>query len=670
MPDEKRLNLKTDRLDELGQMLDRQLQRQLDIRMPIEQRWLEDLRQYHGKYSEDVETILRRQEEQTGSSAIFVNLTRPKCDTTIARFTDTLFPTDDKNWTIQPTPDPELSELESDESEEVAGAASVENEQAKAGAKAMTREIDDQLTEAKYAAKARDVIEDGVKLGTGIVEGPIVVGRVRKAWKKVDAGVYNLEIIKDQRPGIDHVSPWDFVPDMSGRCIEECEYFYRRRYLTRRKLAALAGQPGYMKDQIKNVLQSGADWNSEYSSGDDNIQRLREISGVFDGSLKNRFELWKFTGELERELMLDVGLLPDSKADDPFAQMHVEIYFCNGIVIKAVSLPLDTDEPAYSVFNWIKSEGSVYGYGLPYVMRASQEIANKSWRAMLDNAALSVGPQVVANQAIIEPADGVWTMTPRKTWFLTDKTLSVNEAFATFDISSYQPELQNIFQQAIELSDMETAIPRIQTGDLTGTPAQTATAAAMYMNASLIVYKKAVKNWDDDITVPLISRFYDYNMQYSDDEDIKGDFEVDARGSSALLVKETQVPALLGLMAYANDPTYGPLTKAAALYRKAVEAQRINPDDVIYTDEEIAQAQANQPPPQPSIDEQKIAIDQEKNQIAREKNEQDKNLKTMELGLRYSADAEKLQAEQERTTMVEETKRSEQDLKLVMGSGI
>jgi hypothetical protein len=108
-------------------------------------------------------------------------------------------------------------------------------------------------------------------------------------------------------------------------------------------------------------------------------------------------------------------------------------------------------------------------------------------------------------------------------------------------------------------------------------------------------------------------------MQNSDKEAIKGDFSVDARGSSALLVKETQNHALLSLLTISESPIYSPLTKHAELYRKAVQAQHINADDVIKTDEEIA-ADAQQPDPQ----QQQLA------QLAIEKlNEEIANLKLM-----------------------------------------
>ena len=74
-------------------------------RDPVEKRWLEDLAQFHGKYDEKVSTDLRDDKK----SALFINQTRPKTNVMESRLSDMLFPTDDRNWGIGPTPVPELT---------------------------------------------------------------------------------------------------------------------------------------------------------------------------------------------------------------------------------------------------------------------------------------------------------------------------------------------------------------------------------------------------------------------------------------------------------------------------------------------------------------------------------------------------------------------------------
>jgi hypothetical protein len=72
----------------------------------IEDRWVEDLRQYHGRYDADTEKNLNNDKTK---SRLFVNKTRTKTHGWEARLSDLLFPTDVRNWAISATPVPELS---------------------------------------------------------------------------------------------------------------------------------------------------------------------------------------------------------------------------------------------------------------------------------------------------------------------------------------------------------------------------------------------------------------------------------------------------------------------------------------------------------------------------------------------------------------------------------
>ena len=210
---------------------------------------------------------------------------------------------------------------------------------------------------------------------------------------------------------------------------------------------------------------------------------------------------------------------------------------------------MDSDDRPFAVFNWEKDESSIFGFGVPCLMRSAQKVINASWRMMMDNAGLSVADQLVINKELLYPADGSWDMTPKKIWYLRDKTRSVQEAFSSFSTPSHQVELANIFSMARQLADEETNLPLIAQGEMGPHTTKTSSGMAMLMNSSNIVLRKAVKNWDDDITRPLITRFYDWNMQYNEKAEIKGDFSIEARGSGALLVREKQQE---NLMIYSN----------------------------------------------------------------------------------------------------------------------
>jgi hypothetical protein len=117
-----------------------------------EERWIKDLRQYRGEYDPEVLAKLHPKR-----SKAFLSLTRTKTKTVSARETDLLFPANgDKNWSINPSPIPELVpqiiEKISLQYQEATGEAPDEvmirkfiNEEAEKRARNMEQEMHDQL---------------------------------------------------------------------------------------------------------------------------------------------------------------------------------------------------------------------------------------------------------------------------------------------------------------------------------------------------------------------------------------------------------------------------------------------------------------------------------------------------------------------------------------------
>ncbi len=91
-------------LEVFGQRLKNDLQTQLNERRPIEQRWVKNMRQYKSMY----EDAKKKAAEKDDKSTVFVGYTRSKTDSWVAQMTDMLFPADDKNYGISPTPVPDL----------------------------------------------------------------------------------------------------------------------------------------------------------------------------------------------------------------------------------------------------------------------------------------------------------------------------------------------------------------------------------------------------------------------------------------------------------------------------------------------------------------------------------------------------------------------------------
>jgi len=705
------------KLEMLGGRLQVKLKDYVSQREPIERRMLEDLRQFHGRY--DWETESAMSDPKYKRSKVFANITRSKTNAAEARIADMLFPADDQNWEIRPTPVPETAKQAQGFDGEQAqampqlgqmpqqqpGAPDPMDEQAKIAARGMARVIEDQLNECQYNILARRTIHQAAVLGTGVLKGPINVAKRDRKWSKVEDPatgkvVRVLDLDARIAGAVEWVDVWNFYPDMSAKTVDECEAVYERKFISRRQLKDLARRPGYLKDQIAKVLEKGP---REFATTSDHIQKMREIAGVTGVTDDTRFELWEYHGPVEAEDLQACGC--DVEGD--FSELEAVVVFIGDHVIFADINPLETGDRPYCVWNWEEDESCLFGYGVPFLMRTPQRILNAAWRMMMDNSGAAVGPQIAVKSSKVQPSNGQWSLEPMKLWFITDPNIAVNDAFATFDINSHQAELANILQLAKNFADEETNLPMIAQGEKGSAP-DTATGISILMNAANTVLRRMVKSFDDYVTKPMITRFYDYNMQNHPDDNIKGDFDVDARGSTALLVKELQTQQLLQFGQYYAHPAFAPILgpKAPSFLRRIAESMRISPDDAVPTDEELAALQqqaaeaAQQQPPQqdPRIvaaqmraeaDVQRAQYeaqaDQVEMQTRQEMSQQDMQYKLAALELEREVAMLKLAATKELTleqikakladTTIRETSRkqlfaAEQELKLRTGSGI
>ncbi len=599
----------------------------------IERRWIDDLLQYHGQY----DTRTAKKLEEAELSQLFINQTRTKTDAMSARLMDLLFPTDDRNWGIQPTPVPALTDAataaseaskqlrqqmeaetaqagmpapktaqQADQVDAAAKALDTAIEEARRRANLMTEEIDDQLKESNYQAVMRDVIECASKLGIGVAKGPVTGDKIRQGWKKNPAGTYQLEMSQGDRPAMRFVDPWSYFPDMEVGNVQDGEGDYERHLMNRKKLRALSNLPGFDKDAIRRLLLE-----KPRETAPSYLADLRNITGDNQQVTGDLYHVWEYSGCLDYEDMRDLAYAMAMSATDetsrngylatydelqevdPLTEVNAVVWFCQSEILKFSIYPYDSGECLYSVFCLSKDEASIFGYGIPSIMRDPQRSLNAAWRAMMDNAGLSAGPQIVMDTKAIEPADGSWKIRPRKIWKVKDGIPKDARPFEVFNIPTMQGELAAIVDLSMRFIDLMTQMPQIAQGEQGSGITKTAQGMAILMNSANVVFRRIVKNFDDDMTTPNIRRFYDWNMQHNSKEEIKGDYEVDARGSSVLLVREMQAQNLMILaMQLGGHPVYGPMLKNRDMLKKVFQAHMIPVDEVLLTQDEIDAAMA------------------------------------------------------------------------------
>lgn len=637
-----------DKLKEIIGRLDAEVTSRIGKRYSLERRWIADLEQYHGYYDPKTAKDLHDDER----SELFINATQTKTNALAARLKDLLFPTDEKNWGINPTPVPTLSDnaeraaaaarqkqdqakamqgqvqqmtddgaapeeiapsaqqaqaaqQEADEAKEAASKLTARMEEGRKRADLMEKEIEDQLVECRYQTVKREQIDIAVKLGTGVTKGPVTGNKVRRGWKAdPESGEYKLDISSGGQPAFYGVDIWGFFPDMDVTKIEDGNGTFERHLMNRRMIRELQHLQGFDKDAIRRLLQLAPS-----TAAPAYLAELRNIRAATQQATSDLYHVFEYYGPLEPDDMQALALHMLTSKDetvgaiagealrqveeiDPLMSVNACIWFCQGEILKFAVYPYDSGECIYSVYNLMKDEASIFGYGMPAIIRDPQSALNGAFRAMMDNAGVSSGPQIVIDMQNIEPEDGDYRLKPRKIWRAKNGIQKENLPFQLFHIETRQVELANIIAICERFIDMTSAVPQViqgQVGEVgTHNVMNTALGTALLHNSANIVFRSYVKNFDDDVTTPDIRRAYDWNMQFNEKTDIKGDYEVDARGSSVLLMRELQAQNLMVIaIQLGGHPIFGPMLRNRELLKKIFQAYMIPADEVMLSDDEI-----------------------------------------------------------------------------------
>lgn len=629
-----------------------------------DRRWSLDLDQYNGKdaasqATPDMMSVVQQggmpvqtSKSKSVRSTVFVQVTRQKTNSMAARWADIVCPTDERNFGIQATPIPGLPSFVQVAPQAAdsgpaaptaapaaapqtppAGAPPIGGPQPAAGgapsapggqgggaalqmapvsaavqqlldqqaeahrrAERMQQAIQDAFDECDMPAEDRKCLFNASLFGAGVKKGPVVVNRTRKAWaKRVDASgaeTWVMDTVDELAPASFSIDPRYCWPDpQCGESVQNGRGFFELDRKTGKQVRGLRKQPAYIREQLDQVIESGPQ-----SQKCPALLDAREDRDLAPGDL---YEHWIYWGEIDRDDLEAAGVtLPDDEMDVVSACVEM----INSTVVRAYINPLADGAIPYDIVPCERIPGSVWGYGVPYLMRSQQQVINSAWRMLLDNAGISSGPQIIMKPGAVQPANKDFSITPRKVWYAMDDVDDVTKVFTSVEFNSHQAELSAILDLADRLADQETAVPMLSQGQQGSAP-ETVGGMQILMQGANVMLRRLVKHYDDYITKQHVRRYYNYEMEYGEDAECKGDFNIVALGSSALVVRDIQNQAYTNLLAMGTNPAYAPLINLKNLFTKALEAQHIDPHDVMNTDQEIQAAlqRAAQQQPDPRV---------------------------------------------------------------------
>lgn len=538
-------------------------------------------------------------------STVFFNITRPYVDAASARIGDMLLPTDDKGWAIGPTPIPQLSEIaKGNLPEEMVGQIQADPRlpddaakqaqmgeitksademvtRAKEAAEKAEKRIEDWHVECQYNAEMRQVIEDSAKIGTGVMKGPIPS---KQQGVKYTEGA--LEFYEKTQPKSQRVDAWNCFPDKGcGNNIHKGAYHWERDYITERELNNLIGVPGYIEEQIELCIDEEPHKAVKSFSGDH-----ESMKGLVKRDKTNLYEIWYYYGRLSKEDMECCGL--EAKEGETPAKIDACVTMVNNRVIKAAKNYMESGEFPYDYMPWQRRTDSPFGIGVARQINTPQRVVNGAARNLMTNAGLAGGPMWIYLQGLVEPVDGIWEIAPLKGWQASeDADLDdARKAFTFIDMPMMQSDLQAIIQLGLKMAEDVTGLPMLLQGQQGNAPDTLGGTEIVNNNASTVL-RRIARLWDDYVTEPHIRRYYRYLLQYGEHDDEKGDFVIEARGSSALIERDVQNQFIAQMANIAANPIFGLDPKKWA--KEHLKSQRLDPAQFEFDDEQWEQIVSN-----------------------------------------------------------------------------
>lgn len=608
---------------DLGTRLDQEWSETEGEKLYSERRMLRDLRQYRGQYDPEVLSKIH-----PNRSKAFIRLTRTKVKTFDARMMDIQFPAnDDKNWVIHPTPVPELDgPVIKNLAEQMfaeTGKIPTEDElkeivikQADASATAMEQEIADQLAEFDFRATLRNVIHSGHIYGTGVLKGPMVKEVSSKRWYQDGGGNWKQLVIKRLIPVAQFVPVWDIYPDMSAKDIKNARFCWQKHLFSKNRLHKLAKRSDFNSNAIEAFIAAWPDGNANYK---DYEEFLREMSTntITDGDTnppkREKYEIHERWGFLSVE---DAKLLAPDVKQEVWDMMGPEVA-CNtwqidGYIIKAVISPIEGSDLPYYFYYFDKDETSIFGDGIPRIMRDPQMLYNASIRAMLDNAAISAGPIIEANIDLLADGEDPLELYPFRVFQRIGTGVDANQkAINVTKLPSYTNEFLGLVEFFQGTADESTTIPRTLHGGQQQTTGanQTATGMSMLIGASNITLKDQVQFFDDGVTKPFIKSMYFWNMEFNNKPNIKGDFNIVARGSKSLIAKEVKMEQINQFLSLTNNDTDLQYIKRDVLLRELAEIFDLDRLGFIRSEAEVKNNQEQQAASQKEREDREIMLE-------------------------------------------------------------
>jgi len=202
----------------------------------------------------------------------------------------------------------------------------------------------------------------------------------------------------------EHVTIWDYYPDMSAKKFADIDGQYERHVMSREQLRKLGTRSDFFGDEIDAWLKTHREGN--YKRRPPYETELKTLGVAINVSDQDgrRYEVLEWTGFESAHTMKEIGF--DVPEEMMGGSVEVNVWILDDKIIKADLNPWqqlvpELDVKQYHQFVYEKDDTAITCNGLPNVIRDPQMSVAASARMLLDNASIVCGPNLEVNTSLL-----------------------------------------------------------------------------------------------------------------------------------------------------------------------------------------------------------------------------------------------------------------------------
>ena len=193
---------------------------------------------------------------------------------------------------------------------------------------------------------------------------------------------------------------------------------------------------------------------------------------------------------------------------------------------------------------------------------------------------------------------------PRKIFYVAEDSElidDVRKAIGTIRIDMVIDELLKLIDLGMQFAQDTTGLPMLIQGQMGAAP-DTVGGMTMLQNNATAVLRRMARTFDDKVTTPHLLRYYTWLLQYSDNEEEKGDYTIEAKASSALVERDAQAQEITQMAPIVTDIRFGADPKK--WFHELLISRHFDPAKFELTDEEWGKTleQLSAPPPDSKLE--------------------------------------------------------------------